>query len=58
MVPKTYRIKTRMSTHRTIKKLIYRETKHSNKTITITVAITVTLFPACKQTNKQIANEL
>ena len=33
---------------------IYREIKHSNKTtVAVTIAITGTLCPACKQTDKQ-----
>ena len=50
-VPKTHRVKTKMLIHKSMK--IYREIKHSNKTtVAVTIAITGTLCPACKQTDK------
>lgn len=50
-VPKTHRIKTKMLTRKSMK--IYREIKHSNKTtVAVTIAVIVTLCPACKQTDK------
>ena len=40
-----------MLIHKSMK--IYREIKHSNKTtVAVTIAITVTLCPACKQIDK------
>lgn len=51
IVPKTHKIKTKMLTRKSMK--IYREIKHSNKTtVAVTIAVTVTLCPACKQTDK------